>query len=64
MEDNGAPCLYGVFLDALERLHGLYMAAEKLELVERVPVPAATPEPPRRQRTVAEAMAAALDDVL
>lgn len=64
-EDNGAPCLYGVFLDALERLHGLYMDAEKLELVEKVSVPAATPEPPpRRQRTVAEAMATAFDDVL
>ena len=64
-EENGAPCLYGVFLEALDRLHELHLEAEKLELVEKVPVPApAPPPPPRRQRSVAEAMAAAFDDVL
>jgi hypothetical protein len=63
-EENGAPCLYGVFLAALERLHGLHLDAEKLELVERVEVPAAVPAPSPRPRSVAEAMADALRDAV
>jgi hypothetical protein len=63
-EENGAPCLYGVFLDALEQLHELHMAAEKLELIEKAPVPTAPAAPQPRPRSVAEAMAAALQDVV
>jgi hypothetical protein len=65
-EDNGAPCLYGVWLEAMSHLHAIYMEVDKVDLIEKVPVPAPAPEPPpRRQRSVAEAMAAALglDDV-
>jgi hypothetical protein len=62
-EENGAPCLYGVFLNALARLHELHLAAEKLELIEQVPVPTPTPPAPR-PRSVAEAMADALRDAV
>jgi hypothetical protein len=63
-EENGARCLYGVFLDALEQLHELHLAAEKLQLIERVPVPTAPPAPQPRPRSVAEAMSAALQDLV
>lgn len=63
-EENGAPCLYGVFLEALEQLHGIYMATDKLELIEKVPVPTPQPPPTPRQRSVAEAMADAWRDVV
>lgn len=56
-EENGELCLYGEFLDALEKLHEAHLAAEKLELIEKVPVPSPPPEPQPRRRTVAEALA-------
>ena len=63
-DENGEPCIYGLFLEALEKLHELHMAAEKLELIEKAPVPTAPAAPQPRPRSVAEAMAAALQDVI
>jgi hypothetical protein len=49
LEENGERCLYGVFLEALETLHELYMTVEKVELMERAPEPA-QPTPPQEEQ--------------
>jgi hypothetical protein len=61
-EENGALGIYGIWLAAIEQLHEIYMAVDKVDLIEKVPVPVAPPEPPPRRRTIAEAMAAALEE--
>ena len=56
-EENGTLCCYGQFLLGLEQLHDLWLAVERLPVVEPVVIPEKEPEPVvQRPKSVQEAM--------